>query len=89
MMTFMFAIAFAASAPADANGQATAPTQATPEKPKKSKRVCKSARRTGSNLSRRVCKSEQEWANEGGDGVQSLELIDQSYKAQAGNGAVD
>ena len=89
MMTLILAVAFAASAPADASEQATAPTQAAPEKAKKSKRVCKSARRTGSNLSRRVCKTEQEWANEGGGGTQSLELIDQSYKAQLGNGAVD
>lgn len=89
MMTLLLAAAFAASAPTDANEQATVATQATPEKASKPKRVCKSARRTGSNLSRRICKTEQEWANESGAGMQSLELIDQSYKAQIGNGAVD
>ncbi|WP_188237705.1 hypothetical protein [Sphingopyxis sp. LK2115] len=88
-MTLLLAAAFAASAPTDANGQATATTQAAPEKARKPKRVCKSVRRTGSNLSRSVCKTEQEWANDGGAGMQSLELIDQSYKAQTGNGAVD
>ncbi len=89
MMTLILAAALSASSATAATDQATTPTQAAPEKAQKSKRVCRSIRRTGSNLSRRVCKTEQEWANESGDGAQSLDLIDQSYKAQLGNGAVD
>lgn len=89
MITLFLAATLAASSANAATEQATAPTQAAPEKAQKPKRVCRSTRRTGSNLSRRVCKTEQEWAKESGDGSQSLELIDQSYKAQIGNGAVD
>lgn len=87
MTSLILAAALAASAPVDASAQA--PAQNAPEKAQKPQRICKSVRRTGSNLSRRICRTEQEWVNDGGEGLQSLELIDQSHKAQTGNGKVD
>ena len=45
-----------------APGAAAAEPQSQQEKPKKPRLVCKEAESTSSRISRRVCKTEEEWA---------------------------
>lgn len=88
MMTLILSLALAAAGtPDQAAGDQTGSTQTA--KPAKPKKICKATRMTGSSIGRRVCKTEEQWAAQGRDGAQSLDLIDQGYKANTGNGAVN
>ncbi|WP_432770300.1 MAG: hypothetical protein HEQ22_06035 [Sphingopyxis sp.] len=88
MMTFALALMLAA-APAE-NAPAADPTGATQTaKPVKAKKICKSIRMTGSTIGRRICKTEAQWNGQAEDGAQSLDLVDQGFKANVGNGAVN
>jgi hypothetical protein len=88
MMTLFLSLALAAAAaenpPADG---ATTTTQ--PAKPVKPKKICKATRMTGSSIGRRVCKTQEQWDAIAADGAQALDLVDQGYKANTGNGSVN
>lgn len=81
MMTLFLSLALAASAAENPPVGAQAGT-AQPAKPAKPKKICKSTNMTGSNLGRRVCKTQEQWdaANEA-----NIDSFDHSYKAQQGN----
>lgn len=83
-LALMFAAAPAESAP---TGDPIGTTQ--PAKPEKPKRICKSIKMTGSTIGRRICKTEDQWNAQASNGAQSLDLVDQGYKANTGNGAVN
>ncbi|QNO27557.1 hypothetical protein EEB18_000725 [Sphingopyxis sp. OPL5] len=87
MMTLILSLALAAAAaetpPADGA------TTAQPAKPEKPKKICKATKMTGSSIGRRVCKTQEQWDNIARDGAQSLDLVDQGYKTNTGNGAVN
>lgn len=81
MMSIILSLALAAAAaeapPADG---ATTTQPAKPEKPKK---ICKSIKMTGSNLGRRICKTEEQWnAAE----AANIDTINQGYKQNVGVG---
>jgi len=82
MMTLILSLALAATAadtPATENASTTQP--AKPEKPKK---ICKSMTMTGSNVGRRICKTQDQWNAE--DSA-NLDNVNHGYKAQQGNGS--
>lgn len=88
MMTLILSLALAAAgAPDQAASDQTASAQTA--KPAKPKKICKSTKMTGSSIGRRVCKTQEQWAAQARDGAQSLDLVDQGYKANTGNGAVN
>lgn len=87
MMTFMLALALATSAAENAPADDVTATQSA--KPEKVKRICKATKMTGSSIGRRVCKTQEQWNAMARDGAQSLDLVDQGYKANTGNGAVN
>lgn len=86
MMTLILSIALAAagaSEPAAGNAAETAQS-AKPEKPKK---ICRATKMTGSSIGRRVCKTQEQWDAQTRDSAQSLDVVDQGFKANTGNGA--
>jgi hypothetical protein len=88
MMTLILSLALAAAgAPDQATGDQTVSTQTA--KPAKPKKICKSTKMTGSSIGRRVCKTQEQWAAQARDGAQSLDLVDQGFKANTGNGAIN
>lgn len=89
MMTLILSLALAAAAPADTAAAADQATTTQPAKPEKPKKICKATKMTGSTIGRRVCKTEEQWNALARDGAQSLDLVDQGYKANTGNGAVN
>lgn len=90
MFTLTLALALAAAtAPAESRA-ANDPTGSTQTaRPAKPTKICKTTKMTGSSIGRRVCKTADEWNDMAADGMQSLDVVDQSFKATAGNGAVD
>lgn len=86
MMTFFLSIALAAAGAPDqaASNPADAMQTAKPAKPK---RICRATKMTGSTIGRRVCKTQEQWDALARDGDQSLDLVDQGYKANTGNGS--
>lgn len=84
MMTLFLSLALAA---AGAQGQATDPTGSTQTaKPEKPKKICKTTKMTGSTIGRRVCKTQEQWDGQR-NGNDSLDVMDQGYKQNVGNGA--
>lgn len=88
MMTLALALLLAA-APAESQVAADQTGTTQPAKPEKPKRICKSIKMTGSTIGRRICKTEDQWRAQAGEGAQSLDLVDQGYKANTGNGSVN
>ncbi|WP_077146888.1 hypothetical protein [Sphingopyxis sp. KK2] len=87
MMSILLSLALAAAAAE--NPPADGATTTQPAKPEKPKKICKTTKMTGSNLGKRVCKTQEQWDNIARDGAQSLDLVDQGYKTMSGNGAVN
>lgn len=87
MMSILLSLALAAAAAENPPIDGT--TTAQPAKPEKPKKICKTTKMTGSNLGKRVCKTQEQWDGIARDGGQSLDLVDQGYKANTGNGAIN
>lgn len=88
MLTLTFAMALAAAtAPSDSTTASDPVGSTQPARPAKPKKICKSYKMTGSTIGKRVCKTEAEWNGVGADGMQTLDMVDQSYKAATGNGS--
>jgi hypothetical protein len=87
MMSIILSLALAAAAAETPPADGATTTQ--PAKPEKPKKICKATRMTGSSIGRRVCKTQEQWDNIARDGAQSLDMVDQGYKANTGNGAVN
>lgn len=88
MMTLILSLALAAAgAPDQATSDQTGSVQTA--KPAKPKRICKSIKMTGSMVGKRICKTADEWDGKAAADAQELDLVDQGYKANIGNGKVN
>lgn len=83
MMSILLSLALAAAATENPPANGTTTTQ--PAKPEKPKKICKTTKMTGSNLGKRVCKTQEQWDGAASEGAQSLDLINQNYKGSTGN----
>lgn len=76
------------ASPANAD-EAASPATAKPgiatSKSDKPKRICRAGERTGSRLARPICKTQEQWNS--ADDSSKLELLDQGFKQNTGNGA--
>lgn len=77
MLTLSLAMLLATSDAAAASPTTGAPVAAKPEKPKK---ICRAAERTGSRMSKRICKTEDEWAVYDRGDKAKMDLQNQQYK---------
>jgi hypothetical protein len=83
MMTLFLSLALAATATETPPADAAPVTQ--PAKPAKPKKICRSTVMTGSNIGRRVCKTQDQWNTE--DSAK-LDILNQGNKGQQGGGSL-
>lgn len=64
MITLALSFLLSAAAPETASPSASTTTAAKPSKPKK---ICRDANNTGSRIKKQVCRTQEEWDNQGAD----------------------
>lgn len=84
MIDLFLSLALAAAVAPDAAAEPAAPSTQTAAKPAKPKKICQVQRKTGSTINKRVCKTVEDWNSQ--DNTQSLDITNQSYKQNLGNG---